>query len=104
MKLPFIIIVDDDQQVLRAIHRDIRNQYRNNYRVSASDSANEALELVKELRLKNETIALFISDQRMPDMEGIDFLGKQKRSIPMQNPFCLPLTPILKRLSGPLIQ
>ncbi len=82
MKLPFIIIVDDDQQVLRAIHRDIRNQYRNNYRVSASDSANEALELVKELRLKNETIALFISDQRMPDMEGIDFLGKTKEIYP----------------------
>jgi thioredoxin reductase (NADPH) len=82
MKLPFIIIVDDDEQVLRAIHRDIRNQYRNNYRVSASDSANEALELVKELRLKNETIALFISDQRMPDMEGIDFLGKTKDIYP----------------------
>lgn len=76
MKLPFIIIVDDDEQVLRAIHRDIRNQYRNTYRVSASDSANEALELVKELRLKNETVALFISDQRMPDMEGVEFLGK----------------------------
>jgi hypothetical protein len=32
MKLPFIIIVDDDEQVLRAIHRDIRNQYRHTYR------------------------------------------------------------------------
>ncbi|MBL7740082.1 MAG: FAD-dependent oxidoreductase [Chitinophagaceae bacterium] len=82
MKLPFIILVDDDQQVLNAIHRDIRNQYRSSYRVTAADSANEALELVKELKLKNETVALFISDQRMPEMEGISFLGKAKDIYP----------------------
>ena len=82
MKLPFIIIVDDDEQVLNAIHRDMRNQYRNSYRVSASNSANEALEMVKELQLKNETVALFISDQRMPEMEGISFLAKAKEIYP----------------------
>ena len=78
MKIPFIIIVDDDEQVLRAIQRDMRNKYRNEYRISATDSANEALELIKELKLKNETVALFISDQRMPEMEGIAFLEKAK--------------------------
>ncbi len=82
MKLPFIILVDDDEQVLRAINRDIRNEYRETYRVSAADSANEALELIKELKLKNETVALFISDQRMPEMEGIEFLGKAKDIYP----------------------
>jgi thioredoxin reductase (NADPH) len=82
MKLPFIIIVDDDEQVLRAVHRDIRNQYRSAYRVSASDSAREALELVKELQLKNEVVALFISDQRMPDMEGVEFLEKAREIYP----------------------
>ena len=71
MKLPFIILVDDDEQVLRAIQRDIKNQYRDDYRVSATDSANEALALIKKLKLKNETVALFISDQRMPEMEGV---------------------------------
>jgi thioredoxin reductase (NADPH) len=74
MKLPYIIIVDDDEQVLRAIQRDIRNEYRDNYKVAATGSANEAVELVKELKLKNEVIALFISDQRMPEMEGVAFL------------------------------
>ena len=53
MKLPFIIIVDDDEQVLRAIQRDMRNEYRDAYRVSAGESAVEVLELVKELKLKN---------------------------------------------------
>jgi len=82
MKTPFIIIVDDDEQVLRAIQRDMRNKYRNEYRISASDSAIEALELIKELKLKNETVALFISDQRMPQMEGVFFLEKTKEIYP----------------------
>ena len=82
MKLPFIIIVDDDEQVLRAIQRDIRSKYHSDYRVNATDSANEALELIKELKLKNETVALFISDQRMPEMEGVIFLEKTKEIFP----------------------
>lgn len=82
MKLPFIIIVDDDVHVLRAIQRDIRNQYRHDYRIAATESANEALDVVKELKLKNETVALFISDQRMPEMEGIAFLEKAKDIFP----------------------
>jgi thioredoxin reductase (NADPH) len=82
MKLPFIIIVDDDEQVLRAIQRDVRNKYHAEYRVSATDSAKEALELIKELKLKNETVALFISDQRMPEMEGVVFLEKTKEIYP----------------------
>jgi thioredoxin reductase (NADPH) len=82
MKLPFIIIVDDDEHVLRAIQRDIRNKYHEEYRVNATESANEALELIKELKLKNETVALFISDQRMPEMEGVTFLEKAKEIYP----------------------
>ncbi len=82
MKLPFIIIVDDDVQVLRAIQRDVRNEFRDTYRVMATDSANEALELIRDLRLKNETVALFISDQRMPEMEGVEFLSKAREIFP----------------------
>src|SRR5215203_3239984 len=82
MKLPLIIIVDDDIQVLRAIQRDVRNEYHENYRIVATDSANEALDLIKELKLKNESIALFISDQRMPEMEGVAFLEKARELFP----------------------
>ena len=76
MKLPFIIIIDDDTQVLRAIQRDIRNKYRDEYKILATESVTEALEAVRELKLKNEVVALFISDQRMPEMEGTEFLEK----------------------------
>ena len=82
MKLPFIIITDDDTQVLRAIQRDVRNKFREEYKVLAIESAVEALGAVKELELKNETVALFISDQRMPEMEGTAFLDKAKDIFP----------------------
>jgi thioredoxin reductase (NADPH) len=82
MKLPFIIIVDDDEQVLRAIQRDIRRRYRKDYRVIAADSGKEALEVIKELKLKNDTAALIISDQRMPEMEGVVFLEQAKEIFP----------------------
>ena len=82
MKLPFIIIIDDDLQVLRAIQRDVRNKFREEYKVLATNSAAEAIESVKELKLKNEEVALFISDQRMPEMEGTVFLEKAKEVFP----------------------
>ena len=82
MKLPFIIIIDDDIQVLRAIQRDVRNKFREEYKVIATDSAVEALESVKELKIKNEEVALFISDQRMPEMEGTVFVEKAKEFFP----------------------
>lgn len=82
MKLPFILLVDDDEQVLRSLQRDIRNQYRENYKILASESASEMLDLVRELKLKNDSVALVISDQRMPEMEGIQFLEKVKEIFP----------------------
>src|SRR5258706_10480841 len=79
MKLPFIVIVDDDTQVLRSIQRDIRSHYREDYRIAATESAKEALELLGELKLKNEAVALIISDQRMPEMEGVEFLEEANK-------------------------
>ncbi|TAI47131.1 FAD-dependent oxidoreductase [Flagellimonas allohymeniacidonis] len=76
MKKPIILAVDDDAQVLAAIRGDIRTRYRNDYRIMATTSANEALEALKELKNKGEEVALFLSDQRMPEMLGVDFLEK----------------------------
>lgn len=77
-KQPIIFTVDDDEQVLAAIRRDLRKEYRRNYRILNTTSANEALEALKELKQKGEEIALFLSDQRMPEMSGVEFLEKAK--------------------------
>jgi thioredoxin reductase (NADPH) len=76
MDQSIIFVVDDDLQVLRAITRDIKNKYRQDYRVLSTTSAKEALDSLLELKNKGESVAMFISDQRMPEMEGVDFLSK----------------------------
>lgn len=82
MKRPIIFAIDDDPQVIRAISRDLRNQYRNNYKILSTDSAAEALASLKELKAQDEEIALFISDQRMPEMLGVEMLENAKQYYP----------------------
>jgi thioredoxin reductase (NADPH) len=77
-KKPIIFSVDDDPQVLRAIKADLRNNYKSDYRIISTISAREALESIEALKKQGEEIALFLSDQRMPEMLGVDFLEKAK--------------------------
>lgn len=81
-KQPIIFTVDDDEQVLAAIRRDVRKEYRKNYRVLSTTSAMEALEALRELKQKGEEVALFLSDQRMPEMTGVAFLEEAKKLYP----------------------
>ncbi len=81
-KKPIIFSIDDDPQVLRALRSDLRSRYRREYRIASSESAGQALLDVEELRKKGEAVALFISDQRMPEMEGVDFLERAKAFYP----------------------
>jgi len=76
MPKPVIWTIDDDPDVLRAVERDLRRQYGDRYKVIAADSGSSALEAVRHLKLRNETVALFIVDQRMPRMSGVEFLEK----------------------------
>src|SRR6476660_9016028 len=74
MAKPVLLTVDDDREVLRAIERDLRRKYASDYRVLRAGSGQEALEIVRELKLRNNPIALFLVDQRMPGLSGVEFL------------------------------
>ena len=76
MKKPIIFVLDDDVQVLKAVSRDLKSKFQKDYRVLSTPSANDAVEAVEELLKKNEEIALYLVDQRMPEMLGVDFLSK----------------------------
>ena len=76
MPKPVIWTVDDDPDVLRAVERDLRRQYGDRYKVISADSGASALEAVKQLKLRNEMVALFLVDQKMPRMSGVEFLEK----------------------------
>ncbi len=74
MAKPVIWTVDDDPDVLRAVERDLRRHYGDRYKVISADSGVSALEATKQLKLRNEPVALFLVDQRMPRMSGVEFL------------------------------
>jgi thioredoxin reductase (NADPH) len=82
MKLPIIFLIDDDPQVLRALSRDVRQKYKKEYQILSTENPQEALESLKELKRTGEEVALFISDQRMPRMTGVELLEKSKEFYP----------------------
>ncbi len=82
MKLPIIFCIDDDPQVLRALTRDVKDHYRKDYKILSTESATEALALLAELKNKGEAVALFLTDQRMPGMEGVAFLKEAMAHFP----------------------
>ncbi len=82
MAKPILLSVDDDPDVLRAIERDLRSQYGAEYRVIGSDSPEKALTLLDQLKLRSDSVALLLADQRMPRMSGVEFLQHGMRIFP----------------------
>ena len=82
MAKPILLSVDDDADVLRSIERDLRSQYGAEYRVMGSDSPEGALDLLKQLKVRNDSVALLLADQRMPRMDGVNFLQEATRLFP----------------------
>ncbi|HEX7422594.1 MAG TPA: FAD-dependent oxidoreductase [Terriglobales bacterium] len=82
MAKPILLSVDDDSDVLRAIERDLRSHYGAEYRVIGSDSPTGALELLKQLKVRNDGVALLLADQRMPNMDGVGFLEGARQIFP----------------------
>jgi len=82
MPKPILLSVDDDSDVLRAIERDLRSQYGADYRVIGSDSPERALDILKQLKVRNDSVALLLADQRMPRMNGVEFLQEGMRIFP----------------------
>lgn len=79
---PVILAVDDDAEVRAAIERDLRHRYRSDYRILSASSGDEALEAVRELKERGTPVALFLVDQRMPGMNGTDFLAAARKLYP----------------------
>jgi thioredoxin reductase (NADPH) len=76
MARPLILTLDDDVNVLRAVERDVRNEYGSDFRIARSDSGGAALQMLQELKKRGDPSALFLVDQRMPGMTGVEFLEK----------------------------
>src|SRR5579862_5400637 len=76
MAKPVLLTVDDDPEVLRSIERDLRRHYGDRYRVLRADSGHGALETLRQLKTRNDPVALLLADQRMPKLDGVGFLSQ----------------------------
>ena len=83
MNKPVLLVVDDDPQVLAAVRRDLRSRYRENYTVMSAASGQEALDAIRELKSRGDSVAMLISDQRMPGMMGSELLAQSRSIYPL---------------------
>ncbi len=82
MAAPAIVTVDDEPEVLRAVERDLRRKYGKDYRVLGTDSGSGAMDLLKQLKTRGDSVALMLCDQRMPHMSGLEVLGQSMDLFP----------------------
>ena len=82
MAKPTLLTVDDDPNVLKAIERDLRSHYGEIYRVLRAESGDAGLGILRELRARNDAVALLLADQRMPHMDGVGFLNAARKVYP----------------------
>ena len=82
MRKPVILAVDDEPEVLNAVERDIRHHFHSDYRVMKAQSGREALDTTIQLKKRGTPVALFIADERMPEMRGTDFLAEALKLFP----------------------
>jgi thioredoxin reductase (NADPH) len=83
MNKPVLLVVDDDPQVLAAVRRDLRARYRESCTVISASSGEEALATVRELKARGDSLAIVISDQRMPGMQGTEVLARSREVFPL---------------------
>ncbi len=82
MAKPTLLTVDDDPDVLRSIERDLKGHYSADYRVLRAESGAAALEILRQLKERNDSLALLLVDQRMPQMDGVSFLSEAIKIFP----------------------
>lgn len=82
MPKPIILTTDDEIEVGNAIERDLRKNYGKEYRIIKTTSGKEALDTIRQLKQRGDQIALFLTDQRMPQMEGTEFLEEAMKLYP----------------------
>jgi len=82
MAKPIILTIDDEPQVRDAVERDLARHYRRNYRIIKVSSGAEGLDTLHRLKQRNDTVALFLVDQRMPEMSGTEFLAEARDIYP----------------------
>jgi thioredoxin reductase (NADPH) len=82
MSKPFLLVVDDDADVLRALQRDLRQRFAQDWQVVAAGSGQEAIDALKGIRDRGGSLALVLTDERMPQMSGVELIENVREIFP----------------------
>jgi thioredoxin reductase (NADPH) len=82
MAKPIILTVDDDPEVLQAVARDVRHGFGDRFRVIRAESGPRALDVLRQVKLADDAVALMLVDQRMPELSGVELLAKARSLFP----------------------
>src|SRR5262249_59933667 len=82
MPKPILFVVDDDEEELRLLERDLEREYGERYRVLGATSGQEAMEKLRQLKNNNKPVALFLADRRMSQMDGVEFIKQASKIFP----------------------
>src|SRR6185503_4778919 len=82
MPKPVLLVVDDTEEELRLIQRDLERRYGQRYRIHGERSGSEALEKLWQLKQGGERVALVLANQRMRKITGVEVLTQAASLFP----------------------
>jgi len=77
-----ILCVDDEKIILDSIKTQLKEMYGNLFLYETAESAGEALDIIEELMIDQDTELVVISDWLMPVIRGDEFLIKVHNKYP----------------------
>lgn len=82
MSKPVILCVDDEIVILDSLKMQLKREFGDDYIYEVAESADEALEILDELKQEQVNILLLVSDWLMPSMRGDEFLIQVHQKFP----------------------
>jgi thioredoxin reductase (NADPH) len=82
MAKPIIVIVDENEDLLNQIQRDLEQKYGKSYQVITASSGHEALMMLRRWREEGQRVAVVVADRKLSDMDGPEFLKRARALFP----------------------
>jgi len=81
-RLPVILAVDDDPDVIALIGQDLEDRYGRAFRIETARAESTARQILAKLRESGDRLALVLADQWLPDGTGCELLAHTRELFP----------------------
>jgi thioredoxin reductase (NADPH) len=77
-----IVAVDDDPTALASVSIELQRRYDRDYQILFMGSAREALTRLETMSADDDAVAMVLTDQWMPEIDGVHLLGRVRELHP----------------------